>query len=667
MKKTLKLLTSFWGMIFTIIIGIIITISVFFYIQNKESEKTFVTFLDQSQKQTSAITRKLDNLSIYTRTLSKFHENSDTVTLSEFESFAAHLLDYSSSIQALEWVPAIQKNNLQKYKNQIRIHYPNFNFREFVEKDSLKLIEERDYYYPIYYILPYKGNENAHGFDFNSQSDRRAALERAIETKKTSISSAIRLILDNEVKNGFIMFEPIYKDVEKSNLEDFSVCVFRIDDVIKEALEFMQNLEINIYIFDNSSNYENNHIYGPKSNKTTTNRTSLLKKSKFNHTTSFNMCGRNWEIICIPQKTFFNVHKTHDSILALIIGFLFTSIIGVILFRLNLSKSKLENLVQRRTHIIHEQNLKLQINEESLKKNNELLHTKNDEYETLNEELKEKNEEYEALNEELTEKNTEYEVINTELKEANSKILSINKDLHFAKEKALESDKLKSAFLANMSHEIRTPMNGIIGFTKILKNPQLTTENRNRYTGIVENSGKQLLNIVNDIIDISKIEAGQINLREERFSLSKLIDDLALIYKPLASAKNIDFLVSKDLGINEVLIISDKVKIRQIIENLISNALKFTKSGYIKLSCKLVNENIEFCIEDTGIGINNDLQNVIFDRFRQAETELSSEYGGTGLGLSISKGYIEKLGGKIWIDSEIDKGSVFFFQIPFKS
>lgn len=239
------------------------------------------------------------------------------------------------------------------------------------------------------------------------------------------------------------------------------------------------------------------------------------------------------------------------------------------------------------------------------------------------------------------------------------------KELIKAKEKAEESDRLKSAFLANMSHEIRTPMNGIIGFSEMLNKDDISDERRKHYAKVVMNSSHQLLNIVNDILDISKLEAGEINLTKEDINLNDLIMELFAFYKPKIRDRNLSLLPYKGLRNEESIITADKTKLTQIFNNLLSNAFKFTPEGHIKYGYTLQDKKLQFFVEDTGIGISEEMYEAVFERFRQVETGLDRQYGGTGLGLSISKKLVHLMHGEIWLESESGKGTTFFFTIPY--
>jgi PAS domain S-box-containing protein len=238
-------------------------------------------------------------------------------------------------------------------------------------------------------------------------------------------------------------------------------------------------------------------------------------------------------------------------------------------------------------------------------------------------------------------------------------------DLIKALEKATEADRLKSAFLANMSHEIRTPMNGILGFSELLKQPDLPKEDQHHFIQIIENSGKRMLNIINDLIDISKIEAGQTTLNRTKVEINKQMDYLYTFFKPEAESKGIELKYRKGLNSPDDIIFSDREKIYAILINLIKNAVKYTHRGSILFGYEKQGNKLEFYVKDTGIGIASDRQKAIFDRFVQADIEDKEVYEGAGLGLAITKAYIEMLGGSIKLTSKEGEGSLFYFSLPY--
>ena len=245
------------------------------------------------------------------------------------------------------------------------------------------------------------------------------------------------------------------------------------------------------------------------------------------------------------------------------------------------------------------------------------------------------------------------------------------KNLIKALEKANESDRLKSAFLTNMSHEIRTPMNGILGFSGLLKEPGLSGKEQKDYLNIIEKSGARMLNTINDIIDISRIESGQMDITNSEVNINDKIKYLQTFFKPEAEKKGIQLSSGKGLPSEKSILITDREKFYSILTNLIKNALKYSHEGSIEFGYKLRKERgsaeLEFYVKDNGIGIPKERLEAIFDRFVQADIEDKEVYEGSGLGLAISKAYVEMLGGKIWVESEVVVGSQFYFTIPYNT
>ena len=236
-----------------------------------------------------------------------------------------------------------------------------------------------------------------------------------------------------------------------------------------------------------------------------------------------------------------------------------------------------------------------------------------------------------------------------------------------AKEKAQESDRLKTAFLANMSHEIRTPMNGIMGFAELLKEHDLSVEEQQHYINIIEKSGNRMLSIINDLINISKIEAGLMEVNIQEVNINDLLRYVYDFFKAEIDGKGVRFSISSLLPAEYSIIKTDRDKVEAILSNLINNASKFCSRGSIEFGCRLLGKDgssrLEFFVKDTGIGIPKARQNQIFERFIQADITDRMAYQGAGLGLSISKAYVELLGGVIYVESEEGRGSNFYFNL----
>ncbi|MGM0532023.1 MAG: ATP-binding protein [Bacteroidota bacterium] len=243
----------------------------------------------------------------------------------------------------------------------------------------------------------------------------------------------------------------------------------------------------------------------------------------------------------------------------------------------------------------------------------------------------------------------------------------IQEQLKEAKEKAEESDRLKSAFLKNMSHEIRTPMNGIMGFASLLENNQLEGEKVDEYVHLIKESGNRMLEMINNLLDIAMIESGEVKIQNKETSLNPMIDDLYALFAPEAKKKGVSMRCEKSLDDHDDHMVTDGNKIKKILTNLINNAIKYTNEGQITFGYKKENSYFRFYVMDTGIGVSPELQQKIFERFRQAELEVTSNYEGAGLGLSISRALAEMLGGNMWLDSTPGEGSTFNFTIPYRS
>ncbi len=268
---------------------------------------------------------------------------------------------------------------------------------------------------------------------------------------------------------------------------------------------------------------------------------------------------------------------------------------------------------------------------------------------------------------ELQQAKNEVEKTNINLVKLNNSLENQTKELEAAKEKAEESDRLKSSFLANMSHEIRTPMNGILGFAELLKTPNLSYTERHEYLKIIEQSGARMLNIINNLIDISRIEANQVEVHEELIDVDELIGELYNLFVNNVQKESIKLKINKRDSDKKTYIRTDKTKLSQVLTNLISNAIKFTNDGHIKIGYSKENNTLIFYVEDTGIGVAKENREAIFQRFIQVHTHKNRGDNGTGLGLPISKAFIEILGGKMWVESTVNRGSTFIFTLPLLS
>ncbi len=285
--------------------------------------------------------------------------------------------------------------------------------------------------------------------------------------------------------------------------------------------------------------------------------------------------------------------------------------------------------------------------------------------------ISERTKKLEIAYKELLNKNTHIREQNRQIErhqnDLEQKVAERTHDLEIAKRKAEESDRLKSSFLANMSHEIRTPLNAITGFSNLICNDTVTPERKQKYVSIIKSNNSSLLKLVEDILDVSKIEAHQLKIEKEYFDLDNLIYDLTTIFAEEVKIKRGDkvklTLKRTTPPESSVSLYSDPIRLKQIMDNLLSNAVKFTYKGFIETGYQLKQNRVLFWIKDTGIGIKKEDIELIFNRFTKVETD-NAIYRGTGLGLSITQSLVEMLGGEIWVESTFNAGSTFFFELP---
>jgi len=307
----------------------------------------------------------------------------------------------------------------------------------------------------------------------------------------------------------------------------------------------------------------------------------------------------------------------------------------------------LKTMVHERTLELENANTQLKDNQSEILAQNEKLENQRDSLNILNEKLAEQNDE-------LNKHRNQLEIL----------VDNRTRELIEAKIHAEESDKLKSMFLANMSHEIRTPMNAILGFSNLLSTPNLTDEQKAEFIEYINNNGQSLLTLIDDVIDIAKIQTHQLKFTNKSFSINRLLRELYGQYQIVAEKKNIS--IKLDGANSDLTIKGDYNRIKQVINNLLANAFKFTEKGSVTYGYSIKNNNtLEFFVHDTGIGIADDIIGEIFKKFVKDERSLIKKYRGAGLGLSICKNLVKLMGGKIWVKSQLNKGSSFFFTIKY--
>jgi signal transduction histidine kinase len=603
---------------FTIlVIALVITVAATIYtkedLENQAKHEFALVYNDIKTRVLSRLTTQ----SLLLQSCSSFISASDTVTWDDWKFFIQNS-KISQNILGYQGIGL----NIITHKDCLK-EQPQHPGNEGIINYAKKPIDERDSYTSIIYIEPdTKENKKAIGYDTYSEPVRRHAMQQARDFNLSTITGKLTLVQENKtnIQAGIIMYTPVYKrNLPVTTVEERRVaiiawvsCPYRMDDLMTNILSQWDNLENNIHlhIYDNDSISQHSILFDSRKDEACLHDYSSLQTLKI--PIVFN--GKKWTLCFFQAKEKYSYFQSKVLIVLLCGG-----IISLLLFYLSIiffsTRFRAQQIAKQ-----------------------------------LTAELKEKNDEIASQNE-------EYKQLNEELNQTNLELIE-------AMERAEESDRLKTSFLQNMSHEIRTPMNAIMGFSELLVDSFDDKENLEYFTGIINQRGKDLLEIIDEILDISKIESGQLSVNIEKFDLRPLFDDLKVLFEEVQIKKNkqhIFFDLRAQCDPSKLIVETDKAKLKQIFINLIGNAFKFTDNGRIEAGCKIDNDNLLFFVSDTGVGIPQDKQQIIFERFSQIEQTTSRLYGGTGLGLSIVKGFVDSLGGQIWVESEPGKGTTFYF------
>lgn len=620
LKKIIAKKNPLWISFVILFSGILITLLFSNYVRLEDESRTQREFEQVCNEIKSKI---ITHIGIQTEFLisgSSLFEASNEVTREEWSSFNKFSTTNVKflGVQALGFCTIIKKSEVQKHLASIQKGFPNY---------KIFPAQDRAIYTSIIYVEPFnQTNAVAFGYDMFLEPVRRKAMQNARDYDRPTISDKVTLLVENKNKPqaGIVIYVPVYKAIPLNTIESrrkaitgWIFCTFRMDDLMKSIWKtsyMIDKKNIFLKIYDNGIISQKSLLFDSQNNN--------LKEDQQTKTRSipvfFN--DKKWTLVfSLPAESGFSFST---KVLIIFIGGLIISLLLSALFYSLLITKKRARIIA--THL-----------------SSDLLH-KNKEYEKINKMLK-KN--YKKLN------------------SSKEKLDSINKELEKAKVKAEESDQLKSAFLANMSHEIRTPMNGIMGFTELLKEANISLEEHKNYIEIIEKSGTRLLNIINDIVDVSKIEAGLMQVSLSAVNIDHQIQYIESFFRPEAQDKNIQIIIQKNAIPYPTIINTDSEKLYAILINLVKNAIKYTVQGTIELGYEIKSDYIKFFVKDTGIGISVDRQIAIFERFIQADFNDKMARQGAGLGLAIAKAYVELLGGKIWVESQPDKGSTFYFTI----
>ena len=619
-----------WALPSCLILGA--TMGLFINARNTEQHRLQMSFESDAALMTQVLKSDLNRTIDTLYALNAFHTNPHPIDLGhshidhnrqEFQEFAKNLSQRHAGIQALSWVPKISQAERNAYERQAQADgLPDFQFTQRNSRGDSVPASQRDIYYPVYFIEPLVRHECLLGFDLGSDPNQFLALERARDEGESMVTAEIQFSPEQSQENAAFVYLPVYRQgastrtvtERREALEGFMGAILQLDDLATTSLTPLAPIGISFQLFDlfDQTTPGSRLLSTQSPHQKQAPAGSILPIQE-----SVPFAGRTLVLSFDTTQEFFTANQTGQPWFVLTGGFFFTSLVGAFVLFMARRSVLVEQMVQRRTREL------AQAREEALR----------------------------------------------------------------AATKAAAANRSKSEFLAMMSHEIRTPINAVTGMTNLLLDTPLSSEQRD-FVETIQTGSDALLSIIKDILDFSKIELDQLELERHLFQLRDCVEETVDLLATAAHDKNLELIcyIAPQVPASAI---GDSARLRQILVNLISNAIKFTDSGEVVITIELAWERSEaipksaprshflaeseqnsalpilVSVRDTGIGIPAQQLDRLFKPFSQIDSSMARRYSGTGLGLAISKRLCEMMGGSIWIESEVGKGSTFYFTITF--